>query len=169
MIRPHLVAVVALERSKMPTIAGFLLFIRGVMGIDPLVLPDNSPAINWAYSVATMFVNQSLATVSSSLNATPETNLYTLAVYNLAADNLINYAPDQAGRTYFADLRKSFLINDFAAGVVQSASDGVTSDSLLVPDALKGLTLANLQNLKTPWGRTYLSMAQTYGALWGVS
>lgn len=153
----------------LPTVAGFLLFIRNVMGISPLVLPDNSPTINWALSIATMFVNPDLGVVGSSLNASPQTNLFVQATYNLAADNLVNYAQDQTGRTYFADLRASLKINNFAAGVVQSASDGGTSDSLLVPDALKGLTLANLQNLKTPWGRTYLSMAQTYGALWGVS
>ena len=47
----------------LPTVAGFLLFIRNVMGISPLVLPDNSPTINWALSIATMFVNPDLGVV----------------------------------------------------------------------------------------------------------
>jgi len=153
----------------LPTVAGFLLFIRNVMGISALVLPDNSPAISWAFSIATMFVNPDLAVVGSSLNVTPQTNLFVQATYNLAADNLVNYAQDQTGRTYFSDLRASLKINNFAAGVVQSASDNGTSDSLVVPEALQHLTLANLQNLKTPWGRTYLAMAQTAGTLWGVA
>jgi hypothetical protein len=125
--------------------------------------------ISWSFSVATMLVNPALATVGSPSGAATSTNLYVEAVYNLAADNLVNYAQDQPGRTYFADLRASLKINNFAAGVVQAASDQGTSDSLAVPDALKNLTLANLQSLKTPWGRAYLAMAQTYGTMWGVA
>jgi hypothetical protein len=152
-----------------PTLAGFSSFIYNIMGISPLVLPTDSPVISWSFSVATMLVNPALAIVGSSFSVTPETNLYVEAVYNLAADNLINYAQDQPGRTYFTDLRASLKINNFAAGVVQSASDQGTSDSLAVPDSLKNLTLSNLQNLKTPWGRAYLAMAQTYGTMWGVA
>ena len=37
-------------------------------------------------------------------------------------------------------------------------------------ESMKGLTLANLQNLKTPWGRMYLSIAQLAGpTIWGLS
>jgi hypothetical protein len=152
-----------------PTIAGFTDFIYGVMGIDPLVLPSNSPVIAMAFSVATAIVNPALAVVASTVNVAPQIDLYSLAVYNLAADNLINYAQDQPGRTYFSDLRASLKINNFAAGVVASASDSGTSDSLATPDSLKNLTLSNLQNLKTPWGRQYLAFAQSFGSLWGVS
>ncbi len=34
---------------------------------------------------------------------------------------------------------------------------------MVVQEAAKNFTLANLQNLKTPWGRTYLGFAQAYG------
>ena len=34
---------------------------------------------------------------------------------------------------------------------------------------MKDFTLANLQNLKTPYGRQYLAWAQAYGPLWGLS
>lgn len=154
-----------------PTLGGFLGFVRGVMGIDPLLLPDDSPALGWAFSVALMIVNPQLALIASPYPspAPVQTDLYSLAVYNLAGDNLINFAPDQTGRTYFADLRTQFKISNFAAGVVQSASDEGTSSTLAVPDALKALTIGQLQNLKTPYGRQYLSFAQSAGTLWGLS
>lgn len=153
-----------------PTLAGFIDFIRNVMGIDPILLPDNSPAIGWAYSIALMFVNPDLAAVAISPPAgVISTSIYIQAVYNFAGDRLVNFAPDQPGRTFFADLRTSLKINNFSAGVVSSASDGGTSNSIQVPDALKGLTLADLQRLKTPWGRAYLEFAQSAGTLWGVT
>ena len=150
-----------------PTLEGFQAFITDVMGIDPLYLPENSPATEWAYANALMIVNPTLALVG--VRSPIMTTLYVEAVYNLGGDNLINYAPDQPGRTYFADLRRSMNITSFAAGVVQSASDSTTSDTLSVPPALTNLTIAQLQNLKTPWGRRYLAIAQTYGTMWGVA
>ena len=150
-----------------PTLDGFKAFITGIMGIDPLYLPSNSPSIEWAYANSLMFVNPALAVVGVSLHI--NTSLYIEAVYNLGGDLLVNYAPDQPGRTYFQDLRKSMNLTSFSSGVVQSASDSGTSDSLAVPEALTNLTIGQLQNLKTPWGRRYLSIAQTYGTMWGVS
>jgi hypothetical protein len=40
---------------------------------------------------------------------------------------------------------------------------------LLNPEAMKTFTLANLQNLKTPWGREYLAIAQRAGTTWGLT
>ena len=137
------------------------------MGIDPLYLPDDNYSIEWAYANSLMIVNPTLSLVG--VREPIMTTLYVEAVYNLGGDNLINYAPDQPGRTYFADLRRSMNITSFAAGLVQSASDSGTSDSLAVPDALKNLTISQLQNMKTPWGRRYLAIAQTYGTMWGVA
>lgn len=144
-----------------PTIAGFTDFIRNVMGISTVNLPDDSVYIRYAFDVAIEVVNMQLQLASPVM--------YTLAVYNLAGDNLINYAPDQPGQTYFSDIRKTFNITAFVAGVVQSASDEGTSDSLLVPDAFRGLTMSDLQNLKTPYGRQYLGIAQRYGTIWGLT
>ncbi len=155
--------------STEPTLAGFQDFISNVMGINPLYLPSNSPSIGWAYSIALMIVNPALATIATPSSSPVQTSIYVQSVYNLAGDNLINYAQDQPGRTYFADLRKAYSINSFASGVVTSASDSGTSDSLAVPEALQALTLSQLQNIKTPWGRQYLAYAQTYGTMWGVA
>jgi len=52
---------------------------------------------------------------------------------------------------------------------VGASEDEATSQTLLTPEAMKGLTLADLQNLKTPWGRQYLAFAQSYGTLWGIT
>jgi len=97
-----------------------------------------------------------------------------LMVYNLGGDNLVNFAQDNSAlappnNTYFTDLRAKLKINNFVAGVVENASDQGTAMSALVPDFFKQLSLSNLQNLKTPWGLTYLSFAQRQGTLWGIS
>jgi hypothetical protein len=144
-----------------PTQAGFLAFIRNEMGITTTQLPDNSPSITVAYGVALDIVSDWLV----GLGVYP----YMLAVYNLAGDRLINYAPDQTGQTFFADARAAYKINSFTAGVIQSAGDQGTSESMLTPEFAKGLTLMDLQNLKTPYGRTYLQFAQSTGTLWGLT
>lgn len=155
-----------------PTLAGFIAFVRNVMGISTAVLPDASASIPLAYAVAIEIVNQQLA-IASSL-------MYSYAVYNLGGDNLINYAQDLDGappvagsdppQAYFAYARKRFNIYGFVSGVIQSASDEATSESMVVQEAAKNFTLADLQALKTPWGRQYLAIAQKYGpAIWGFN
>ena len=143
----------------MPTLAGFQWFITSIMGINTTVLPANSTVITWVYNLAISTVNQSLAVAG----------VYDTAVYNLAGDFLINFAQDQTGQTFFTNLRATFHINDFVAGVVSSTSDESTSTVLEIPEQFKNLTIADLQNLKTPYGRLYLSIAQKYGTLWGIS
>lgn len=141
--------------------AGFLSFIRNVMGITTLQLPDNSPAITDAYTVSIETVNLYIGSIS--------TTFYDLAVYNLGGDYLLNWAPDTAPSTFFADYRKTNNLNGFVAGVVASSADEGTSNSLLVPDFFKTLSLSDLQELKTPYGRQYLAIAQKFGPLWGLS
>jgi len=163
--------------TPQPTLAGFQAFITNVMKIKPADLPTSSPWIGIALANAMAIVNPSLACVGIptadaadvSLGTTWGT-LYTEAVYNLAADNLINYAPDQPGRSYFKRLRKQLNINGFVSGVVQSSSDESTSVGLVVQDAARAFTLANLQNLKTTYGRAYLALAQSTGPnVYGMS
>lgn len=145
----------------MVTRDGFLAFIRDIMGIDSIVLPDNSPYIDLSLDLAKEIVNPVINEVS--------TLIFDQATYNLAGDTLINIAQDQTGQTYFADVRKTWNINGFVAGVVQSAGDESTNESLSVPDFVKGLTLSDLQNLKTPYGRQYLAYAMRWGTNWGLS
>jgi hypothetical protein len=156
----------------MVTLAGFLAFIRGNMGISTTDLPDNAPVILMALAISEETVNPALRAVRSpafsSLGYTGP-NIYELAVYNLGGDNIINFAPDQPDSTFFAVARTGYGCNSFVAGVIASSADETTSESLVVPDFMKQLTLSNLQQLKTPWGRQYLAFAQDYGNIWGIS
>lgn len=143
------------------SLSGFVLFIRNQMGIPADALPNTDPIIEQAYEIALAIVNPSLAAASELI--------YDLSVYNLAGDNVVNFATDVEGSTYFYDLRQQLAIYVFVPGVVTSSGDGGTSSSVTNPDFMKEFTLANLQNLKTPWGRQYLAYAQSYGGLWGLS
>lgn len=150
------------------SLGGFIEFIRVGMSVPVDVLPDGSIYIRWAYARATHLVNRQIQQADPLL--------YMVAVYNLGADILVNItqdAPDappyKDGLPYWKWLRSQFNINAFIAGVVTSSSDEGTSQSLEVSDAFKNLTLMDLQNLKTPWGREYLGIAQSVGALFGMS
>ncbi len=73
-------------------------------------------------------------------------------------------------QTYFFAARRGFKIASFVPGVVASAGDQGTSMGVDNPDFMRGLTLENLQLLKTPWGRSYLSISMKSGPnIWGLS
>ena len=152
-----------------PTLAGFISFIRNVMQITADNLPDNSPVIPMALSVALAIVPTYLCSVgyTPGVAGTNPVSIYVLTVYNLAGDNVINYAPDPTSppgtAQYFSNLRKDFNTYAFVSGVISASTDESTGESLVVQEAAKNFTLANLQNLKTPWGRTALGFMQAYG------
>jgi len=169
-----------------PTLAGFTVFIRDVMGISTTVLPDADPVIPMALGVALAIVNPQLAAISPTycgppIPGVPQVNLYTLAVYNLGGDNIINFANDQPeapiipgsgdpGLPYFAWQREQLNLAGFVAGVIDASGDETTNQHMVVQEAAKMFTLSNLQNLKTIYGRRYLSIAQSYGpSTWGLS
>src|ERR1017187_7799432 len=131
------------------------------MGINTTILPSSAPVVTMAYNVAIDLVNTDLAC--------GPVYVYELAVYNLAGSNLINFAHDTPPSTYFTDIRKQWNMSGFVSGIIQSASDVSTSESMVVPDFIKELTLADLQYTKDPYGRQYLAFAQRYGTLWGLS
>lgn len=113
---------------------------------------------NWIVTtleVAKAIVNPALACTSPKM--------YELAVYNLGADRLINFAQDQPNQSYWRDRRKDMRIYAPSLGVPEAGSDQGTSGSLVNPEVMKNLTLANLQQLKTPFGREYLGIAQSFG------
>lgn len=144
-----------------PTQAGFLAWVRTVMQVPTPALPDNSPSIGYAFTVAMAVANDQFNLVDPTI--------YTLMVYNLGGDNLINWAPDQTGSTFFADARKEFGCLKFIGGIITTASDEGTAGGIAVVESLKNLTVADLENLKTPYGRAYLGFAQRAGTLWGLS
>ena len=146
-----------------PNQADYTLFLRNVVGIASSFLPDGAEIIITTLAIAQEIVNPQINCASA--------RMYTLAVYNLAADRLINFAPDQPEQTYFDDLRgpEKLNISGFAPGVVASSSNETTASALLNPEQMKEFTLMDLQNLKTPYGREYISIAQSVGTLWGMS
>jgi hypothetical protein len=152
-----------------PNLADFTAFLRNEADISAAVLPDGNIAINESLCVAIETVNPHIKHVSSLL--------YVRAVYNLATDVVINIASDVTPHViysdklpFFAFMRKKFNTFGFVSGVITSASDEGTSESMAVADALSQLTLSDLQNLKTPWGRAYLATAQKWGPdLFGIS
>ena len=153
-----------------PTLAGFQWFVTNIMGISATYLPTTSPVIPWVFSIALNIVNPDLQVVGmSAQNGLPATNMYNVAVYNLAASLLLNTAQDQPGYEYFADQRAKFGTAKFTAGVVASSSDVTTSESLDVAQWAKGLTVGQLEQLKDPYGRMYLTIAQSYGPTIWVS
>lgn len=139
------------------SLSGFIAFVRTDMGVTADQVPDDSPSLTLAYGGAVEWVNQDIACVMP--------NLYTVAVYSLAASFLVNYGTEPV----FSELRTTLKLNDLHGGVISSASDNSTSASRLVPDFFKDLSLADLQMLQDPWGRRYLMIAQQFGSLWGLS
>jgi len=144
-----------------PTLIGYNDFLRNIVGINTAVLPVNTPVIEWSYNMAINLCSDILTVIPNS----PSQFLYTTAVYNLATDTLLTFAQDQPGLEFFQKYQQQYQLRAFVPGVVQTASDESTSTGMLVPDAFKGLTIQNLQNLKTPYGREYLAIAQSIGSL----
>jgi hypothetical protein len=162
-----------------PSLAGFNWFIRNIMGIPPMYLPDDAGIIPWAYEISVATVNQRFACVPS--NSTPNSQIiYSQMVYNLGGHFVILWAPDvpgvyykidqnDVGIGYFAFLRQNFGMNTFAPGVVEESDDETTRTKLHVPKSLENLTIQDLEYTKTPYGRTYLGEAQKWNRPWGLS
>jgi hypothetical protein len=166
-----------------PNLAGFQWFLVNVAAIDTINLPPTAPVVAFAFNVALGIVNPLLCGVCipNQQNSPYTRSQFDIAVYNLATDLVINWAVDPTGSnvfstrpdgtemTFFEYLRFKWGIGNAHFGVVGSVSDVSTTTSIEVIEAAKTFTLGNLQNLKTPYGRTYLAIAQSYGALWGLT
>lgn len=146
----------------LPNQADYLTFIRQGLGIGPAYLPDDSMWIGTTFSMARAMVNDALIIADATI--------YTLAVYNFAADRLLHFALDVPGQSYFKDTRATLGLNNFLAGLINASSDQGTSQSLEIIDAAKRMTITDLGMMKTPYGRVYLDFAQSYGpTIWGLT
>lgn len=164
--------------TPQPTLAGFQAWVTNVAGV-PSAAIDTTNAIyeTYAYNTAVAIVNPAFQSMPGPI--------YLEMVYNLAMDRLVNWCPDVTpptpyvpgpgqpanpdGLGFFAYLRVQFKVNAFIAGVIQAAGDEGTNETLLVPDQFKNITVSQLQNLKTSWGKVYLGYAQDYGTNWGLT
>jgi hypothetical protein len=149
------------QTQNTPNVTDLYTFLTTIAQVPSSALPANSPYLPWALSYAEEQTLLVLYAIGQ--------DYYCFAVYLLATSFLINWCPDQSGQTYFTDLRDTWNLTGFVGGTVQSSADESTSESLLAPDFLKGLTLGQLQLLKDPFGRQYLSMLQDNGPIWGIS
>lgn len=157
-----------------PTVGGFVEFIVNIVQPPAPFDPTTSPFVPWSFNYAMEAINPQL--LCMPIRTSGLWSLGTIAVYNLAADYLINIAQDPSnapsyldGLKYWAYLRKQFNIFSFVPGIVENASDQGTSAGYVIPKGLEDYTIANLQQLKTPYGRNYLSIAQSWGPTWGLS
>jgi hypothetical protein len=155
-----------LVSPTIPNLEDYTTWIYVYMGVDPGVLPSDSPYIEYSFAYSLEWVNLYLD-IASPL-------IYTNAVYNFGGNMLVNIVQDNPNlpppdNTYWTDLRQSLGINNFIPGFINAANDEDTSAALLVPLNLQNLTLADLQMLKTPWGRAYLAIAQSVGSMWGLT
>lgn len=157
-----------------PTLAGFTAWFYPITGVTTAQLPTDSPWLEYAFQVAMATVNRQLFRALAPI--------YMLAVYNLSADLVFQWAPDvqpvvpyQAANDqgpvlpYFAYWRQYWNLNGFVAGVINSSNDESTGQSMTVPKQYEAMTTSQLQNLKTPWGRAYIGFAQSVGSAWGFT
>jgi hypothetical protein len=144
-----------------PTLDGFIAWTRAIMGIPTTALPDSAPGYAYAYQVA-------LDLVPLDFSGTLP-DIYVLTVYNLAGSLLIQWQQDEPGQTYFEELRIKFNMDGFVAGVITSANDVSTGQTLTVGKGLQNLDLISLQAIKNPYGRQAIAFMQSLGTLWGLS
>jgi hypothetical protein len=154
-----------------PNLPDFINWFYAITGVPQTAIAPDSVWFTYAYNYAIAIVNTQLACVAGPI--------YMLAVYNLATDFIFNWAPDLPGSLYptnnpdklgyFAYLRDKWGLTNFVAGVINASSDVSTSQSFTVPKFVDDLNMSDLQNMKTPWGRQYLALAQKVGTLWGLT
>ncbi|MDE2104859.1 MAG: hypothetical protein KGL39_46915 [Patescibacteria group bacterium] len=126
-----------------------------------------SPYAAWALNVALI---TALPGTGSGAGLAGLAGMYVLAVYNLAMHQLLKTAQDLNNQTFFAQTRQTFKLGSLVPGPVMASGDQATSETLVVPDFFKTLTLSEIDLIKTPYGREYLGYAQMYGpTIVGVS
>lgn len=119
-----------------------------------------SPYVGWALNYA---IQVALPGPQIGAGLSGFAGQYILAVYNLALHQLLKIAQDQPNQSFFTQARAQYKIGTLIPGVVMASGDQATSETLVVPEFFKNLTLSELDLVKTPYGRDYLGYAQMYG------
>ena len=169
-VDPGISGGIAWKIPTTPTLHGYIIWIRMVMGVPESVLPDTSFYIPLTFDMAKETVHHWINIVSPLM--------YTQAVYNCGGHYLVMTAQDNPYAdppleppldTYWTDLRKSLGTGSFIPGVINETHDESTGVAIVTSDWLSGMTISDLQMMKTPWGRVYLSIAQCIGSMWGLT
>lgn len=145
-----------------PTLAGYIRFVRGVMGVPDSAIADDDPTLECCYQSALELIPQRVG-----LECLPI--IYTNTVYNAGGTLLLRYAIDTPPSTFFAEQRLKLGLNKVVYGLVNSAADQGTSGSMTLSDALSNLTLADLMMMQDPYGREVLAVLMEMGPLWGYT
>lgn len=147
-----------------PNLTDFLTFLATSVQIPSAAIPAGSPWPGYA-------LDQAIALALNPPNP-PSVVGYSLACYNGGTHILLSITPDTPPQTYFTEQRGTdgFSLILPSTGLVQAAGDQGTSGSVSAPKWVEGLTIADLDMMKTPWGRAFLAWNQSYGpSVWGVS
>ena len=144
-----------------PTLDGFVAWAQWAMGVPTTAMSPTDPGWNFAFTISQDLVPLDFLQVNP--------DIYTLTVYNYGGSLLLNWQQDYPGQTYWADARKQFGTSSFTAGVIETANDVTTGESIAIGLGLKNLTLMDLQRLKDPYGRTATGFMQAIGTLWGLT
>jgi hypothetical protein len=152
-----------------PTFAGFQWFVANIMSVPFPSIPPTS-WLQVAYDEAVNLTYWALGTVPSQ-PTTP--SIYAFAVYNLGCAMLLEFAQDDTTTnppgTFWTNLRNSLGVNSFSFGLITSASDQGTAESMYIPNQIKNMTLMDMQLAKSPWGRKYLMIAGQWGSIWDIT
>jgi hypothetical protein len=136
---------------------------------DPIVVSWISPSgYNGSFAVNSV-IDGSNFTYARVATAAAQLGVMLVGVPNTGPATNVTGAT--VSETFFANARAKFkLTGSFVPGVPTSASDQGTSVGLLNPDFFRGLDMYSLGLLKTPYGQTYLRLAQAYGPnVWGLT
>ncbi|CAB5282769.1 hypothetical protein IST455A_00477 [Burkholderia multivorans] len=140
--------------------AGYLQFLRSVVGVPVEALPDDSPFITISYTVGFALTPCEFQCASAAI--------YELMVYYAATSFLYNNAVDQPGQNWFANVQKEYGLLSGFNGIIQSAADQGTSAATVVPDWVKSATLQELQWMKDPFGQRFVGYLQMMGSVWSL-
>jgi hypothetical protein len=152
-----------------PTFTGFQWFVSNIMAVHSSSMPDDT-WLQVAYDQAYNLAYWGLQTVPSQPTSP---SLYAMAVYNLGCALLLEFALDDPNanppNSFWTDLRTKLGIYSASYGLVNSAADQGTSESMYIPDVINGMTLLDLQLMKSPWGRMFLMISGEWGTIWGLT
>ncbi len=143
-----------------PNLTDFYTYVTDV-GVPTADLPSNSVYLSYALNYSQEVALSSPGGIGPVISGTAPP--YVMAVYNLGLHMLLKITPDQAGETFFAEERSKYELGALKSGVVLASADQATSQTLVVPEFMKYLTLSELDYMKTPYGRMYMEYAQMYG------
>jgi len=152
-----------------PTYAGFQWFVANIMGVPGASIPPDS----WMEVAYTMAVNLCYTPLLSIPSDPSGPSVGAIATYNLGAAYLCGFAQDDQTTnppgSFWSNLQQQYGINSTTFGMVTSASDQGTADSLYIPNAIKNMTFNDLWLSKTPWGSQYLRIAGQWGYIWDIT